>query len=195
MKKLLALLALFSLASAAVAASTWTIDTRHSGVTFSVRNFFVPVEGTLKLQEGRLVYDPANPSAGSVEAVIAVTSINTQDADRDQHLNNEDFFLTDRFPTAKFKSTRWTPAGENKFKVTGDLTIKDVTKPVTLDVALLGTGPGPRGRTISGWQATIRINRKDFGISYGISIADEVALTINVQAMHDDAGQPQPKQG
>lgn len=196
MKKLLPLVALLGLASAALAAAdSWTIDTRHSGVTFSVRNFFVPVEGTLKLQEGKLQYDPANPASNSVEAVIAVTSINTQDADRDKHLNNEDFFLTSRFPTAKFKSTKWEPAGENKFKVTGDLTIREVTKPVTLDVELLGTGPGQRGRTVSGWQATTKINRKDFGISYGPSIADQVALTINVQAMKDGSGQAQQKQG
>ncbi|HYD00326.1 MAG TPA: YceI family protein, partial [Phycisphaerales bacterium] len=182
-KKLLVSLALLGLASAAFAADTWTVDTRHSGVTFSVRNFFVPVEGTLKLQEGKIVYDPADPAANSVEAVIAVTSINTQDADRDKHLNNQDFFLTEKFPTATFKSTKWEAAGANKFKVTGDLTIKDVTKPVTLDVTLLGTGPGPRGSTISGWQAATKISRKEFGVSYGPSIADEVSITINVQGI------------
>lgn len=188
MKRLLLALALA--ASSAFAADTWTVDTRHSGVTFSVRNFFVPVEGSLKLQSGKIVYDAANPAANSVEAVIAVSSVNTQDADRDKHLNNQDFFLTDKFPTATFKSTKWEAVGENKFKVTGDLTIKDVTKPVTLDVALLGTGSGQRGKTISGWQATTKLNRKDFGVSNGPSIADEVAITINVQGVKDEA----PKQ-
>lgn len=189
MKRILLALALTG--SAVFAADTWTVDTRHSGVTFSVRNFFVPVEGSLKLQSGKIVYDAANPSANSVEAVIAVTSINTQDADRDKHLNTKDFFLTETFPTATFKSTKWEAAGDNKFKVTGDLTIKDVTKPVTLDVALLGTGSGNRGRTISGWQATTKLNRKDFGVSNGPSIADEVSITINVQGIKDEA----PKQG
>jgi polyisoprenoid-binding protein YceI len=192
MKRLLLALALTG--SAAFAADTWNVDTRHSGVTFSVRNFFVPVEGSLKLQSGKIVYDAANPAANSVEAVIAVTSVNTQDTDRDKHLNNQDFFLTDKFPTATFKSTKWTPAGENKFKVTGDLTIKDVTKPVTLDVALLGTGAGNRGRTISGWQATTKLNRKDFGVSNGPSIADEVSITINVQGVKEEAA-PAAKQG
>jgi polyisoprenoid-binding protein YceI len=185
MKRLLLVLALAS--STVFAADTWSIDTRHSGVTFSVRNFFVPVEGSLKLQSGKIVYDAANPSANSVEAVIAVTSINTQDADRDKHLNNQDFFLTDKFPTATFKSTKWVSAGENKFKVSGDLTIKDVTKPVTLDVTLLGTGSGNRGKTISGWQATTKLNRKDFGVNNGPSIADEVAITINVQGVKEEA--------
>jgi polyisoprenoid-binding protein YceI len=192
MKRLLLALALTG--SAAFAADTWNVDTRHSGVSFSVRNFFVPVEGSLKLQSGKIVFDAANPSANSVEAVIAVTSINTQDGDRDKHLNNQDFFLTDKFPTATFKSTKWEAAGENKFKVTGDLTIKEVTKPVTLDVALLGTGSGNRGRTISGWQATTKLNRKDFGVSNGPSIADTVDITINVQGVKEEAA-PAAKQG
>lgn len=181
------LLALALTASAAVAADTWNFDPRHSGVSFSVRNFFSPVEGSLKLQSGKIVYDAANPSASSVEAVIAVTTINTQDADRDAHLNKPDFFLTEKFPTATFKSTKWEAAGNNKFKVTGDLTIKDVTKPVTLDVSLLGTGPGNRGRTVAGWQATTKLNRKDFGVSYGPSIGDEVSITINVQSIKEEA--------
>lgn len=189
MKRLLLALALT--ASTAFAADTWTVDTRHSGVTFSVRNFFVPVEGSLKIQSGKIVYDAANPSASSVEAVIAVTTINTQEAGRDKHLNNQDFFLTEKFPTASFKSTKWEAVGENKFKVTGDLTIKETTKPVTLDVTLFGTGPGNRGSTISGWQATTKLNRKDFGVSSGPSIADEVSLTINVQGVKEEA----PKQG
>jgi len=183
MNRLLSLVSLLSLVAAANAADTWNIDTRHSGVTFSVRNFFVPVEGSLKLQSGTIVFDAANPAASSVEAVVAVTSINTQDADRDKHLNNQDFFLTDKFPTATFKSTKWEPAGENKFKVTGDLTIKDVTKPLVIDVELLGTGTGNRGRTISGWQGTARLNRKDWGVDHGASIANEVSLTLNVQGI------------
>lgn len=179
---LLTLTALLALASAAFA-DTWKIDPRHSSVNFSVKNFFVPVEGSFKIQEGSIAFDPANVGASSVEAVIAVNSVNTQDADRDKHLNNQDFFLTDKFPTATFKSTSWTAAGENKFTVTGDLTIKDVTKPVTLDVELLGSGPGPRGGTISGWQATTKINRNDWGISFGKSIADTVTITVNIQGV------------
>ncbi len=191
MKKSSLLLATLGLVASAFAADTWNIDTRHSGVTFSVRNFFVPVEGTFKLQSGAIVFDAANPATSSVEAVIAVASVNTQDTDRDKHLNNQDFFLTEKFPTATFKSTSWTPAGEGKFKVTGELTIKDVTKPLTLEVSYLGQGPGNRGRTVSGWQATTKMSRKDWGISYGASIADEVSLTINVQGVKAEA----PKQG
>lgn len=184
MKKLLLLSALLGFATA-LCADTWTIDPRHSGVNFSVRNFFTPVEGSFKVQQGTVKFDPANPASGSIEAVIAVTSVNTQDPDRDAHLNRADFFLTEKFPTAKFTSTQWTPAGENKFKVAGELTIKEVTKPVTLDVELLGSGPGQRGRTISGWRATTKINRKDWGVDYGPSIGNEVTLTINVQAVKD----------
>lgn len=188
MKKLISILAILATAGAAFgAAETWNVDTKHSGVTFSVRNFFVPVEGTMKLKEGKIVYDPADPAANSVEAVVAVTTVNTQEEARDKHLNNQDFFMTSQFPTATFKSTKWEKVGENKFKVTGDLTIKDVTKPVTLDVEMLGTGPGARGATLSGWQATTKINRKDFGVSYGTSVADQVAITINVQGVKQGA--------
>lgn len=188
MKKLISLLALIGLVSTAFA-DTWKIDPRHSSVNFSVRNFFVPVEGSFKVQEGSIEFDAANLAASSIHAVIAVVSVNTQDSDRDAHLNRADFFLTEQFPTATFKSSIWTAAGENKFKVTGELTIKDVTKAVTLDVALLGSGPGARGSTVSGWQATTKINRKDWGVSYGPSIADEVALTINVQGIKQQAAQ------
>lgn len=196
MKKLLLIPGLLGLVSLAFgAAEPWTIDTRHSGVSFTVRNFFVPVDGSLKIQEGKLAYDPENPANNSVQATIGVTTINTQDTDRDAHLNRDDFFDTTKFPTATFKSTKWEAAGSNKFKVTGDLTIKDVTKPVVLDVELLGTGPGQAGRTVSGWQGKTKINRKDFGVSTGPSIADEVAITLNVQAMKDGTGRPQQKKG
>ena len=194
MKRIIILLSLLAASSAANAADTWSIDTRHTSVNFSVRNFFSQVPGSFKVASGQIVFDAANLSASSVETVIAVGSVNTQEPDRDKHLNSQDFFLVEKFPTATFKSTKWESAGENKFKVTGDLTIKDVTKSVTLDVALLGTGPGNRGRTISGWEATTRINRKDWGVSFGGSIGDEVAITINLQAVKQEPA-PEAKQG
>lgn len=188
MMKLLSLLAVAGLtAGSALAADTWSVDTRHTSVNFSVRNFFSQVPGSLKVSSGTIVFDAANPAGNSVEAVIAIGTINTQEPDRDGHLKSQDFFLAEKFPSATFRSTKWETAGENKFKVTGDLTIKDVTKPVTLDVTLLGTGAGMRGRTISGWEATAKLNRKDFGITYGPSIADEVAVTINLQAVKQEA--------
>ena len=187
MIKLLPLLAFAGLsAGSALAADTWSFDTRHSGVTFSVRNFFSQVPGSLKIASGTILHDAANPSASSVEAVIAIGTINTQEPDRDGHLKSKDFFLAEKFPNATFKSTKWEAAGENKFKVTGDLTIKDVVRTVTLDVTFLGTGTGNRGRTVSGWEATTRINRKEFGITYGSSIGDEVAITINAQAVRQE---------
>lgn len=191
MKKLLLLAGLAAALATSAAADTWSVDTRHSSVNFSVRNFFSQVPGSFKISEGQLVYDAANPAASSIQATIAIGTVNTQEPDRDSHLKNQDFFLADKFPTATFTSTKWEAAGTNKFKVTGNLTIKDVTLPVTLDVSFLGTGAGNRGRTISGWEASTRINRKDWGISYGASIGDEVAITINLQAVKNEA----PKQG
>lgn len=170
-------------AASIASAATWTIDSRHSAVNFTVRNFFTNVPGAFRIQSGTVDFDPANPSKGSIQAVIEVGSVDTRDADRDKHLRNQDFFETDKFPTATFKSTTWEMVGENKFRVTGDLTIKEVTKPVVLDVSLLGAGPGRGGSTVAGWEATTTLQRKDFGISYGPSIGNEVRLTIAVQSV------------
>ncbi|MBL9216735.1 MAG: YceI family protein [Opitutaceae bacterium] len=182
MKRLLLLVAsLGLLASARADLVAHQIDTRHSAVSFSVRNFLIPVPGSLKITEGAIKFDAQNPAASSVEAVVGIDTINTQEKGRDDHLKNPDFFDTAKFPTARFKSTQWEVVGENKFKVTGDLTIKDVTKPLTFEVTYFGTMPGNRGRTVSGWEAVAKLDRRDFGISYGTSIGNEVALTITVQ--------------
>jgi polyisoprenoid-binding protein YceI len=122
-----------------------------------------------------------------VEATIDVASIDTRDAKRDEHLRNADFFDAAKFPKITFKSTKVEKAGEG-LKVTGDLTIKGVTRPVVLDVV----GPtaeikDPWGNTRRGLSATTKINRKDFGVSYGpdAAIGDQVAITIDAELLKD----------
>ena len=180
---LLPVLALLSTASAFAEPQTFKIDPAHSSVGFSVRHFFSKVPGTFSKFDGTIVYDAANPSNNKADAVIQVASVNTNEAKRDGHLQNEDFFLAEKHPTITFKSKSWTKTGEDTFDVVGDLTIKDVTQEVTLKTKLLGVGPGPRGSTLSGWEGTTSIDRTKFGLSYGTpAVGKDVDITINVEA-------------
>jgi len=163
---------------------TYTIDSAHSSVGFGVRHFFTKVPGVFTQFSGTVTVDRYNLEKSQVEATISVGSINTSDTKRDAHLQNEDFFLTSKFPTATFKSRSWKKTGENSYDVEGDLTIKDVTKSVTLKVTSLGFGPGMKGAQLSGWEATAKLDRRDFGISYGQGIVgNEVDVQINVEAV------------
>lgn len=179
----LALATTFLTASFASAVDTWTIDSTHSSVGFNVRHFFNKVPGTFSDFKGTITFDPAEPESASAEATIKVSSVNTRSEKRDGHLQNEDFFLTEKFPAITFKSKSWKKTGETTFDITGDLTIKDVTKEVVLKTTLLGVGPGRPGKTVSGWEATTTLDRRDFGITYGQGVVgNEVEVVLNIQA-------------
>jgi polyisoprenoid-binding protein YceI len=188
MKKLVALLAAV-LAVPALAADTFKIDGSHSAASFSVKHLLISnVRGEFGKTEGTLVLD-ADVTKSSVEAVIDAASIDTRDAKRDEHLKNADFFEVAKFPKITFKSTKVEKAGEG-LKVTGDLTIKGVTKPVVLDV----TGPTPEvkdpwGNAKRGVSATTQINRKDFGVSYGPDaiVSDLVKIQIDLELVKEQA--------
>lgn len=185
------LAALLVSAAAAVAEPvTYKIDRGHSHVGFNVRHFFAKVPGEFTEFEGSLVYDDKNVAASTVEVLIQAASINTNHERRDGHLRSADFFAADSFKAITFKSTKVSAAGEGKLKVEGNLTIRDVTKPVTLDVNFLGSGPGSRGGQISGWEAATTINRKDFNVIWnrvldhgGTMLGDNVAITIGIEAV------------
>jgi polyisoprenoid-binding protein YceI len=148
----------------------------------TVRGDFSKVAGTIE-------YDPANPTASKVEATIDVGTINTREAKRDTHLRSEDFFDTAKFPSMKFVSKRVEPAGSGRLKVTGDLTMRGVTREVVLDVE----GPtqevkDARGNIKMGASATTRVNRKDFGLVWnraldggGVVVGDEVTINLDVE--------------
>ena len=171
-------------------ASEWTIDTSHTTAQFSVRHLMVTdVKGTFSKVSGSVNLDDKDPTKSSVEVVIDANSIDTRDAKRDEHLKSPDFFDTAKHPQITFKSTQIKKAGKDKFKVTGDLTMRGVTKPLTLDVV----GPSapiknPWGMTVRGLTATGKLNRKDFGLNWnkaleagGVLVGDDVKLIIDAE--------------
>jgi len=189
----------FALAGQAVAApQTWTIDPNHSQVGFTIRHFFSKVPGIFQKFSGSIVYDQANPTASSVKVSIDAASINTQNDKRDNHLRSEDFFFVEKFPTLTFESTKVTPGTESgKLKVEGNLTMRGVTKPVTLDATFLGAGPSMNGEQRSGFEAIAKVNRKDFGIIWnktldqgGTMLGDDVDINIAVEGVIRPAEPP-----
>ena len=171
------------LASTQAAVETYKIDPVHSSVGFAIRHFFTNVPGAFTKFSGTITVDRDHLENSSVTAVIDVGSVDTRTEKRDNHLRSPDFFDAVKFPSMTFKSTAWKQTADGAFDVTGDLTIKDVTKPVVLKVKLLGFGPGMQGAMLSGWEASTTLNRNDFGIStYPKMLGDDVAVTLTVEA-------------
>ena len=182
--------ALFLAAAPAVQAQTWTIDAAHSAAHFAVRHMMVStVRGDLGKITGTVNFDPAKPAAGSIDVTIDVNGIDTREPGRDKHLKSAEFFDVEKFPTMTFKSKAIEPAAGGGFKVTGDLTMKGVTKEVVLDVEPLRPAiKDQRGSARTGTAATTKLNRQDFGVSWsrtldggGVVVSDEVAVTIDVE--------------
>jgi polyisoprenoid-binding protein YceI len=183
MKKLLIALAFLGLPVAAVADS-YTLDPTHTYPNFTISHLgFSTMHGRFGKTSGKLTMDRAK-GTGSVEVVIDVASIDTGFKKRDDHLRSPDFFNAVEFPEITFKSTKVTFAGKGA-KVEGDLVIKGVSKPVTLDVASINCGVHPfNKKDVCGFDATTTIKRSDFGITYGVpAIGDEVKLAIEVEAI------------
>jgi polyisoprenoid-binding protein YceI len=172
----------------ALAADAWKIDGSHTQAGFSVKHFMIStVRGDFDKTEGKVMLDEADITKSTVEATIDVASVSTRDEKRDTHLKAADFFDVAKFPKMTFKSTKVEKAGEG-LKVTGDLTMKGVTKPVVLDV----TGPtkeikDPWGNTRRGLSATTKLNRKDFGVNYGPDavVSDMVTVTIEAELVKE----------
>lgn len=187
MKKLLAVFAALVLAVASRAdATTYKIDHVHSSVGFSLRHLVSKFSSSFTKVSGSISYDAAAPEKSSVEATVEIASVSTASEKRDNHIKSPDFFDAAKFPSASFKSKAWKKTGDGTFDVTGDLTIKDVTKEVVLKATLLGTGPGMGGATLTGWEATTAIKKSDFGLAgpamLGKVLGDDVALTISIEA-------------
>jgi polyisoprenoid-binding protein YceI len=166
---------------------TWTLDPSHSEVTFSVRHMMISkVRGTFGVKSATLVA-PENPLEAKVEASVDVTSIDTKDEGRDQHLRSADFFDTEKFPTMEFRSTGVRIEG-GEFLVDGDLTIKDITKPVTFSFDFGGFGTDPWGNYKAGATAKTVINREDFGLTWnaaletgGVLVGKDVTIELDLQ--------------
>lgn len=188
MKRLLPLLAILGLlASARAEVETYKIDAAHSSIGYSLRHILSKFTSSFTQVSGDIVVDRDNMEKSTVTATIDVAALNTANEGRDKHIKGPDFFDVTKFPTATFKSRSWKKTGENTFDITGDLTLKDVTKEVVLHTTVLGFGPGMRpGTLLSGWEATTTIKKSDFNLAGPAmlqkALGDDVALTINIEA-------------
>ena len=169
---------------------TWKLDMAHSAIEFSVRHMMVStVKGNFREFSADLELDPEDLTKSSVRAVVKVASIDTREPQRNAHLTSADFFEAERFPEMVFQSTRVEHLGGDRYRVTGDLTIKDVTRPITLDVTHLGTQVSPYGVKAAGFEATATLSRKDFGLTWnvaletgGMLVGDEVKISVDAEA-------------
>jgi len=188
MKRIIALIAVLALTVASRAdVEAYKIDPTHSSAGFSLRHVLSKFSSSFTKVTGTITVDRDNLEKSSVVASIDVGALNTDSEKRDAHIKGPDFFEVAKFPTITFKSTSWKKTGENTYDVTGDLTIKDVTKPVVLKTTVLGFGPGMGpGAFLSGWEATTTIKKSEFNMAGPAMLAkalgDEVAVTINVEA-------------
>ncbi|MDX2112060.1 MAG: YceI family protein [Verrucomicrobiota bacterium] len=165
------------------APATFKIDPVHSSVGFKIRHFVSKVPGTFADFSGTIVFDEKSPESSKVDAIIKIASVNTNNAKRDGHLQAPDFFDVAKFPEIKFTSTSWKKTGDNLYEVTGNLTMRDVTKPVTLTVTSLGTAPGRNDTTLAGWEAKAKLDRNAWGITYGApAVGSDVEIEINIEA-------------
>jgi polyisoprenoid-binding protein YceI len=172
-------------------ADSWKIDPAHTNVEFTVRHMMISnVKGQFQKTSGTIATNGSDPSSAKIDATIDATSIDTRVEKRDAHLKSPAFLDVDKFPTITFKSTKVEAAGPGKWKVTGDLTLHGITKPVVLEVE--GSGPPIQvmGNTRAGASATTKIKRSDFGLTWnqaleggGVMVGDEVAISIDVEAI------------
>lgn len=172
-------------------ADTWQIDSSHTSVEFTVRHMMISnVKGQFQKTTGTIAADGNDPASAKIDVAIDASSVDTRVERRDAHLKSPDFLDVEKYPTITFKSTKVEAAGPNKWKMTGDLTLHGVTKPVVLDVE--GSGPPIQvmGNTRAGASATTKIKRSDFGLIWnkaletgGVLVGDEVAISIDVEAV------------
>ena len=184
----LALVSSLIAAPALAETSEWAIDSAHSHFGFSAPHMVVSeVEGEFHTATGKVLLDEADLTKSTVELTIDAASIDTDNADRDKHLKSPDFLDTAKYPQITFKSTKIKKAGK-AFKVTGDLTIRGVTKPVTLDVELSNALTNPWGKQVRAVKVKGKINRQDFGVAWnksldkgGLLVGDEVTFNIKLE--------------
>ncbi|WP_197376591.1 YceI family protein [Mycolicibacterium baixiangningiae] len=172
----------------ALTAGTWAIDPVHSTIGFSIRHLMVSkVRGTFDDFSGTITV--SDDGTASVAAEIAVASVNTRNEQRDTHLRAADFFDTEKFPVATFTSTGVRTEG-NRYALDGEFTLKGRTQPITLDLEFIGTNPGMGHGEVAGFEASVVLNRKDFGIDFeapletgGTVVGDKVTITLEIEAL------------
>lgn len=173
-----------------MSATRFSVDPTHSNLGFVARHLVVSkVRGAFRTWSAELELDPTNWSASKVSVEVDVASIDTGVSDRDAHLRSADFFDAENHPKATFRSTRISGT-DGAIEITGDLTIRGTTKPVTLKTEFLGTAKDPWGNTKAGFSATATLDRREFGLTWnkaletgGVLVGDKVELTIDLQAV------------
>jgi polyisoprenoid-binding protein YceI len=190
----LALALVFTASTARAEKETFLLDKNHTEIGFKVRHFVSKVGGRFTKFEGTIVLDRAKPEESSVDVKIDATSIDTGNPGREKHLNSPDFFDTAKFPEITFKSTKVAAKGKDTYEVTGDLTMRGVTKPVTLTVAANGFTSDGRGGQKSGFDVTGKLNRKDFGVNWNAVVDQNAMLSEDVDLVISvEANKPAPK--
>jgi polyisoprenoid-binding protein YceI len=173
----------------------WNIDPTHSGIHFSIRHMVVTkVRGRFGRFSGALRLDETDLTRSSVEVDIDAASIDTGTAQRDEHLRSADFFDVEKFPQLRFRSQRIEKLGEDRYRAIGELTIRDVTREVALEVEYGGRGKDPWGNQRVGFVARTAVDRKDFGLRWnqaleagGFLVGDRVDIELEVQAVRAEA--------
>jgi polyisoprenoid-binding protein YceI len=177
-------------APAAGTRTEWKLDPTHTLVEFSAKHLMITtVKGRISDVEGSIFIDEQNPENSSVEATLNAASIDTRTNQRDEHLRSADFLDVEKYPRITFKSTR-IEGDRSEFKLTGDLTIRDVTRPITLDVQFEGQTKDPWGGERAGFSAHGKIDRRDFGLTWnvlletgGLTVGNEIKINIEVEAV------------
>jgi polyisoprenoid-binding protein YceI len=175
----------------AQAQTAWSVDKGHSNVKFKVNHLVVSeVEGAFKSFAGTVKAKDDEFSDAQVEFTVDVASVNTDDEKRDSHLKGDDFFSAEKFPQMKFVSKSWKKTGKKEVKITGDLTIRDVTKTVTFDASFGGVVKDPWGNTKAGFKASTTINRFDYNLKWsaaieggGLVVGKDVTIALNVELL------------
>jgi polyisoprenoid-binding protein YceI len=190
----LALAISFALPGAAsvppAATGSYSVDKTHSEVGFQVRHLVSKVRGGFADFSGSIRIDAAKPETSFVDFTVKVASIDTKEPKRDAHLKSPDFFDAEKYPEIRFVSRKVVPGGEGRYDVTGDLTMRGVTKEVTLPVTFTGFVRTPFGDERAGFETSLSLNRKEFGINWnkaldqgGFMLADDVAISINLETV------------
>ena len=169
--------------------TTWKIDPAHSHVGFAIKHLMIAtVRGSFTQVQGTVIVDEADPTTASIEVTIPTASVTTGDEKRDAHLRSADFFDADRFPNMTFRSKRVEPVSGDSVRVVGDLTIRDVTREVVLDVELLGRAKDPWGQEKAGFEATTKFKRGEYGLTWnaaletgGVLVGDDVKVSIEAE--------------
>lgn len=189
MKKLFIAASMLLAATAATAQTKWNVDPAHSNVRFTVEHMVISeVEGSFKKFNGSITTTKPDFTDAAVEFTVDVNSIYTDNDSRDKHLKSDDFFNAEKYPNMVFKSTSFKKASGNKYVLKGNMTIRDVTKPVTFDVTYGGTAKDPYGNTKSGFKASTKINRFDYNLKWntmteagGAMVGKDITIDLKLE--------------